>query len=82
MFCKQFQTFDVDSAMNANFRAPVLLQTEMLKKKKINKNAYQIARDVVKIHDLTGSAVLDFKYDRDGHPVLIEINPLVSLQNI
>ena len=30
---------DVDSVMNINFRGPVLLQTELLQQKKINKNA-------------------------------------------
>ena len=43
-----------------------------------NEEAYQIARDVVKSLGLTGSADLDFKYDRDGHPVLMEINPRIA----
>lgn len=43
-----------------------------------NEEAYQIARDVVRSLGLTGSADLDFKYDRDGHPVLMEINPRIA----
>lgn len=43
-----------------------------------NEEAYQIARDVVKNLGLTGSADLDFKYDRDGHPVLMEVNPRIA----
>lgn len=43
-----------------------------------NEEAYQIARDVVKSLGLTGSADFDFKYDRDGHPVLMEINPRIA----
>ena len=43
-----------------------------------NEEAYQIARDVRKSLGLTGSADLDFKYDRDGHPVLMEINPRIA----
>lgn len=43
-----------------------------------NEEAYQIAHDVVKSLGLTGSADLDFKYDRDGHPVLMEINPRIA----
>lgn len=43
-----------------------------------NEEAYQIARDVVKSLGLTGSADLDFKYDREGHPVLMEINPRIA----
>ena len=43
-----------------------------------NEEAYQIARDVVKSLGLTGSADLDFKYDRVGHPVLMEINPRIA----
>lgn len=43
-----------------------------------NEEAYQIARDVVKRLGLTGSADFDFKYDRDGHPVLMEINPRIA----
>lgn len=43
-----------------------------------NEEAYQICRDVVKSLGLTGSADFDFKYDRDGHPVLMEINPRIA----
>lgn len=43
-----------------------------------NEEAYQIARDVVKSLGLHGSADLDFKYDKDGHPVLMEINPRIA----
>ena len=43
-----------------------------------NEEAYQIACDVIKSLGLTGSADLDFKYDRDGHPVLMEINPRIA----
>lgn len=37
--CKQLQESDLDSMMNVNFKAPVMLQTEILKQKKINKAA-------------------------------------------
>ena len=37
--CKQITASDVDSVMGVNFRAPVLLQTELLKQKKLNKGA-------------------------------------------
>lgn len=43
-----------------------------------NEEAYQIARDVIKALKLDGSADLDFKYDRNGHPVLMEINPRIA----
>ena len=43
-----------------------------------NEEAYQIARDVVKSLGLHGSADLDFKYDKDGLPVLMEINPRIA----
>ncbi|TYK33760.1 ATP-grasp domain-containing protein [Bacteroides pyogenes] len=43
-----------------------------------NEEAYQIARDVVKSLCMTGSADFDFKYDRNGHPVLMEINPRIA----
>ena len=39
ILCKQLQESDVDNVMYMNFKAPVLLQTEILKKKKINKGA-------------------------------------------
>lgn len=45
---------------------------------KYNAEAFQIARDVVKSLGMTGSADFDFKYDRDGHPVLMEINPRIA----
>lgn len=37
--CKQIEEKDVDSVMSINFKAPVMLQTEILKQKKLNKSA-------------------------------------------
>jgi len=39
ILCKQLQSNDVENVMEVNFKAPVMLQTEILKQKKINKNA-------------------------------------------
>ena len=39
ILCKQLQEKDIDDVTTANFKAPVLLQTEILKQKKINKEA-------------------------------------------
>lgn len=39
MLCKQLQSSDIEEVMEVNFKAPVMLQTEILKQKKINKNA-------------------------------------------
>lgn len=39
VLCKVATEQDVDSVMNINYKAPVLLQTELLKQKKINKGA-------------------------------------------
>lgn len=39
ILCKQLQEQDLDTMMNANFKAPVMLQTELLKQKKINRGA-------------------------------------------
>lgn len=39
VLCKQLQEADLDSMMGVNFKAPVLLQTEILKQKKISKGA-------------------------------------------
>lgn len=45
---------------------------------KSNKEAYEIAKKVIKALKLTGSADLDFKNDVNGHPVLMEINPRIA----
>lgn len=37
--CKQIEESDIDLVMNTNFKAPVMLQTAVLKHKKINKNS-------------------------------------------
>jgi len=37
--CKQIEETDIDYVMNANFKAPVLLQSALLSKKKVNKGA-------------------------------------------
>ena len=39
VLCKQLQERDLDEMMDVNFKAPVMLQTELLKQKKINKAA-------------------------------------------
>ena len=39
VLCKMATEHDVDSVMDTNYKAPVLLQTELLKRKKINKGA-------------------------------------------
>lgn len=39
VLCKQIEESDLDSIMTVNFKAPVLLQTEILKKKRINKHS-------------------------------------------
>lgn len=40
--------------------------------------AYDIASEIISKLKLDGSADLDFKYDRNGNPVLMEINPRVA----
>ena len=45
---------------------------------KENKEAYEIAEKVIDALGLTGSADLDFKNDKEGHPVLMEINPRIA----
>lgn len=39
VLCKQLQETDIDAVMDTNFKAPIMLQTEILKQKKINKGA-------------------------------------------
>lgn len=43
-----------------------------------NPEAYAIAEAVIGKLGLTGNADLDFKYDENGHPVLMEINPRIA----
>lgn len=39
VLCKQLQEKDITDVMDTNFKAPIMLQTEILKQKKINKSA-------------------------------------------
>ena len=39
VLCKQLNEQDIDLVMDANFKAPVILQTELLKMKKVNKKS-------------------------------------------
>lgn len=39
VLCKQLQESDIDNVMKINFKAPVMLQTEVLKQKKLNRGA-------------------------------------------
>lgn len=39
VLCKQLQERDIDDVLDTNFKAPIMLQTEVLKQKKINKAA-------------------------------------------
>lgn len=45
---------------------------------KQNEEACEVAKKVIKVLGLTGSADLDFKNDKNGHPVLMEINPRIA----
>lgn len=45
---------------------------------KENKEACEIAEKVIKALNFSGNADLDFKYDAEGHPVLMEINPRIA----
>ena len=45
---------------------------------KDNHEAYEISEKVIKALGLTGNADLDFKNDKEGHPVLMEINPRIA----
>lgn len=40
-----------------------------------NEEAYKIAEDVISALELDGNLDLDFKFDENGHPQLMEINP-------
>lgn len=43
-----------------------------------DKKAYKICKDVVRLLELDGNADFDFKYDGDGNPILLEVNPRVA----
>lgn len=43
-----------------------------------NKKAYEIAKKVILSLGLSGNADLDFKNDKNGNPVLMEINPRIA----
>lgn len=45
---------------------------------KENPEAYLIAKKVIEALNFTGNADLDFKNDKYGHPVLLEINPRIA----
>lgn len=40
--------------------------------------AYEICREIIKALSFDGNADFDFRYDKDGNPVLMEINPRVA----
>ena len=40
--------------------------------------AYDICREIIKLLSFDGNADFDFRYDKDGNPVLMEINPRVA----
>lgn len=43
-----------------------------------NEEAYQISKDIVESLGLDGNVDLDFKFDAEGHPQLMEINPRLA----
>ncbi|MBO4920035.1 MAG: ATP-grasp domain-containing protein [Erysipelotrichaceae bacterium] len=42
------------------------------------KKAYEICSEVVRLLHLDGNADFDFRYDRNGDPVLMEVNPRIA----
>ena len=43
-----------------------------------NEEAYQLSREIVEKLELDGNVDLDFKFDEQGHPKLMEINPRLA----
>ena len=43
-----------------------------------DKEAYKICEDVVRLLEIDGNADFDFKYDKDHHPILMEVNPRIA----
>lgn len=43
-----------------------------------DEKAYKICEDVVRLLELDGQADFDFKYDTNGNPVLMEVNPRIA----
>lgn len=43
-----------------------------------NEEAYRISQEIVASLKLDGNVDLDFKFDKDGHPQLMEINPRLA----
>ena len=42
------------------------------------KKAYKICEDVVRLLNIDGNADFDFRYDRNGNPTLMEVNPRIA----
>lgn len=43
-----------------------------------NEEAYRMSKEIVESLKLDGNVDLDFKFDKDGHPQLMEINPRLA----
>lgn len=54
--------------------ASIPMEAELAK----NEEAYEICKKVVKLLGISGNADFDFKFDAQGHPVLMEVNPRMA----
>lgn len=52
-----------------------ITQACVLKK---NEEAYEMCKKIIKLFNYDGNAEFDFKYDAEGKPVLLEMNPRLS----
>ena len=43
-----------------------------------DERAYKICEDVVRLLEIDGQADFDFRYDKDGNPILMEVNPRIA----
>lgn len=43
-----------------------------------DEKAYKICEDVVRLLEIDGNADFDFKYDAEGNPILMEVNPRIA----
>ena len=43
-----------------------------------DERAYKICEDVVRLLQIDGQADFDFRYDKDGNPILMEVNPRIA----
>ena len=66
---------DLDIDIDKNY---IIINAKKEEEHNEDEKAYKICEDVVRLLKIDGQADFDFRYDKNGNPILMEVNPRIA----